>query len=96
MIYDPVDVRISVSNKRQVWRGRRRGGHPDPPDPSPGSDTGYGCITTRILPRVQYTRDQKVRSPMQKIYPKIQEKDNTSFSKVRQKQILPKLHIQKE
>ena len=59
-----------------------------PPDPSPGSDTGYGCSTTRILPMawVKYTRDQKVRSPMQK---NIQDKDIASFSKVRLKQILP-------
>ena len=34
-IYDPVDVRISVSNKRQVWwRG------PHSPVPPPGSATG--------------------------------------------------------
>ena len=32
MIYDPVNVRISVSNKRQVWYGG-----PEPPDPPPKS-----------------------------------------------------------
>ena len=34
MIYDPVNVRISVSNKRQVWYGG-----PEPPDPPPKSAT---------------------------------------------------------
>ena len=34
MIYDPVNVRISVSNKRQVWYGG-----PESPDPPPKSAT---------------------------------------------------------
>ena len=34
MIYDPVDVRISVSNKRQVWKGGSEAPRDLPPDPS--------------------------------------------------------------
>ena len=33
MIYDPVDVRISVSNKRHVWRGRSEPPRALPLDP---------------------------------------------------------------
>ena len=38
MIYDPIDVRILVSNKHRVlWGGG--GGSPDPPAHPPGSTT---------------------------------------------------------
>ena len=38
VMYDPVDLRISVSNKHQVSWGA---GVPDPPDPLPGSNTDF-------------------------------------------------------
>ena len=40
VIYDPVDVRISVSTQASGLIGVRGGGGPDLPDPFPGSTTG--------------------------------------------------------
>ena len=39
MIYDPIDVRILVSNKRRVLFGGGGGWSRDPPDHPPGSTT---------------------------------------------------------
>ena len=52
MIYDPVDVRISVSNKRQVWKG----GSDAPRTPPPGSLTVFFSKSSRyLINRGQYT-----------------------------------------
>ena len=45
-MYDPVDVRISVSNKRQVWKGKS-----GPPGPSPWI---RHCKDVREQSRVDY------------------------------------------